>query len=94
MFSSFPLLQRRRGTYSDGLPSRLADPFGFQMALENFTANTTGSPAEALADPWNIQMAQAVDTIALECPLPLDGAQLAPWYTTELRAIIRARRGA
>lgn len=45
----------------------------------------TDAPAEALANCWNIWMAQAIDMIAAKHPLLLYGAHLAPWYTPELR---------
>lgn len=57
-------------------PRRLMD---FQTALGDFLADVTGTFVEALGDLWNIQMAQTVDMISLQCPLPLGALQNLGW---------------
>ncbi|XP_061464713.1 uncharacterized protein LOC133376492 [Rhineura floridana] len=72
-------------------PRRLMNPEGFLMALGNFPADRIDGPVETMAMLWNTEMARAVDTIAPVRPLRCR-AQLAPWFTPELRVMKQERR--
>ncbi|XP_061449798.1 uncharacterized protein LOC133369018 [Rhineura floridana] len=72
-------------------PRRLMNPEGFQKALGSFPADKTDAPVETLVNLWNMEMTRAADTIAPMRPL-LCRAQLAPWFTPELRVMKQERR--
>uniref|UniRef100_A0A803TE01 ribonuclease H n=1 Tax=Anolis carolinensis TaxID=28377 RepID=A0A803TE01_ANOCA len=69
------------------------DPDGFLTALGEFPATSAGGSADALVSLWNRELTRAIDTIAPEHPLSSSGAQPSPWFTEELAAMKRKKRG-
>uniref|UniRef100_A0A803SSU4 Reverse transcriptase domain-containing protein n=2 Tax=Anolis carolinensis TaxID=28377 RepID=A0A803SSU4_ANOCA len=88
-----PNLRRGGGPNKMVRPRRLMDPDGFLTALGEFPAASVGDPVDALVALWNKEATRAIDTIAPERPLSSTRAKPSPWFTEELAAMKRKKRG-